>query len=149
MPNAARRRPADAAAASGALRPPRGQRPRGFNNWDGVDGVWRNDDGETPASYRERDAHAARERRASKKKPIDGYALVGRFVHVPLSAWPPHECDSGSCTGLIFKFWANEQRFQVTFSADASEDIALTWAELHGEQRRAPRASLRLSLIHI
>ena len=71
-------------------------------------------------------------------------ALVGHFVHVPLSAWPPHECDSSSCTGLLFKYWATEQRFQVTFSADASEDIALTWAELHGEHPCASGEFARL-----
>ena len=42
--------------------------PRGYNNWDGEAGVWRNDEGDTPMSKKERQAQAARERRQRKRR---------------------------------------------------------------------------------
>ena len=49
------------AATDGARRVPSGPHPRGFPNWDGEDRVWRNDEGETAASRKERRALADRE----------------------------------------------------------------------------------------
>ena len=54
-------------AGGSGIRRPRGVAPRGFSNWDGVDGVWRNDDGEMMCS-KERRADAERARRARNKE---------------------------------------------------------------------------------
>merc|ERR1739848_140808 len=54
-------------AAANALLRPSGPAPRGFSNWDADDGVWRNDEGETVQSKKERQAQAAREYRERKK----------------------------------------------------------------------------------
>ena len=54
-------------AGSSGIRRPRGVAPRGFSNWDGVDGVWCNDDGEMMCS-KERRADAERARRARNKE---------------------------------------------------------------------------------
>ena len=60
---------ASAPSTSGAgVRKPSGPAPRGCTHWDAVHGVWRNDDGEAVKSAKERQAEAARLRRARKKE---------------------------------------------------------------------------------
>ena len=54
-------------ATTRAKRVPRGRAPRGFANWDAADSVWRNDEGDTVFSKRERQARANRECRQRKK----------------------------------------------------------------------------------
>ena len=70
MPTAERRKRAAAAQADGLRMPPGGSSPAGFANWDGAAGVWRNDEGETPESKKERKARAERERRLRQKNAL-------------------------------------------------------------------------------
>ena len=67
MPRADRRA-REAVAAAGGVPPPRGPPPRGYPNWDAIDGVYRNDNGDTPASAKERRAAEERARREREKQ---------------------------------------------------------------------------------
>ena len=67
MPASDHRAGPSVAPPPGARRPPPGPPPRGYPNWDTVAGVYRNAEGDTSLTYKERQALAARERRKRKR----------------------------------------------------------------------------------
>ena len=123
---------------------PRGEAPRGFENWDSARGVWADDAGhERPAASKaQRKVEQQRIRRGEAALQRDRNAARGReylglYVRIPWAGWGGEWAESDEYdTGTIVNYIGNAASpFVVAFDPDLEyDDVALTWPELLGEK---------------
>ena len=126
MSASGRRAGASAAPPPGARRPPSGRPPRGYPKWDAVAGVYRNDEGDTPMTYRERQALAKRELRKRKRDEQIRAELAAQARDEAASDDDDSESAAAGC-GPTALLAPSPPRLQRCYSSTAEPEAPRLW----------------------